>query len=154
MSCGPASVAMTEVYYTSRIRADLELRMRELSQKYPGKFTEIGGTGMGNLVNILREEGIKTYDLIYAKDIWAYIYAYAKDNTPLILHVQWANGAHFIVCPCVYKADQKVIFLDPWYGLVELAGSSLPDYVGGDPTGTFGPVAKGKLSGWIIITKR
>jgi Peptidase C39 family len=156
MSCGPASVAMTEVYYKSGIVADLESRVRKLSQKYPGRFTEEQGTNVKNLVYVLRDEGIKCYDALCADAaaVWSYLYAYAKDNTPVIVHISWGNGGHFAICPYVYKNDWRCIFLDPWYGLVEIGGAQLPKYVVGDPTGTFAPVAKGQLSGWIIITKR
>lgn len=152
-SCGPACVAMTKVYYTSSIKENLEAEVRQLSQNYPGKFTESGGTSIRNLVDVLRAEGIKTYDAIYTNNVWSYLYTYAHDNTPIIVHIDWAGGgAHVSVCICVYKSDQKCIFLDPWYGLVEIAGSQLPKYTVSDPTGTFGSVAQGSLSGWIVMT--
>ncbi len=156
-SCGPAAVAMTEVYYKSSIVANLEAQVRKLSQKYPGRFTEDGGTNVKNLVYVLREEGIKAYDAVDAKPggVWAYLYKYAKDSTPVIVHISWTpGGGHFAVCAYVYKKDQKCIFLDPWYGLVELAGSQLPKYTIGDPSGPFGVFAEGRLSGWIIVTRR
>lgn len=157
-SCGPASVAMTEVYYKSSVTANLETRVRQLSQKYPGKFTEDGGTNMDNLVYVLRDQGIKCYDVTGAQPaakVWNYLYAYAKDNTPVIVHISWTpGGGHFAVCVHVYKSDLKCIILDPWYGLVEVYGPDLPKYVVGDPTGNFPPVAKGNLSGAIIVTKR
>jgi hypothetical protein len=157
MSCGPAAVAMTEVYYNSKATANLETRVRQLSQKYPGKFTENGGTDMGNLVNILREENIKCYDLttVQPASVWSYLYQYANDNTPVIVHISWTpTGGHFAVCVCVYKNDQKCIFLDPWFGLVEISGSQLPNYNIGDPTSTFGVFATGRLTGNIIVTRR
>jgi hypothetical protein len=43
----------------------------------------------------------------------------------------------------------KVIFLDQWFGLVELSGSQLPNYWVGDP-GPFGVYAAGTLSGLIM----
>ncbi len=156
MSCGPACVAMTEVYYKSSVTANLEARVRGLSQKYPGKFIETGGTGVTNLVSVLREEGIKTYDALHVDPtrVWAYLYQYAKDSTPIIVHIAWNVGAHFSICVNVYKTDQRCIFLDPWYGLVEFAGSQIPKYTVADSTGTFAPVANGNFSGWIIVTRR
>ncbi len=151
-SCGPASVAMTEVYYKSQVIGDPEARARQLSQKYPGHFTETGGTYINNLAYVLREEGIKCYDPFYTVAVWNYLYAYANDNTPVIVQIAWqGGGGHFAVCVCVYKTDQKCIFLDPWYGLVERAGSTLPDYSIGTPE--FG-TTPGKLSGWILLTRR
>jgi hypothetical protein len=38
MSCGPACVAMTEVYSKSRVEANMEQIAREISQKYEGRF--------------------------------------------------------------------------------------------------------------------
>jgi hypothetical protein len=157
MSCGPASVAMTEVYYKSGITENLEAKVRQISQKYPGKFTEEAGTNVKNLVAVLRDEGVRCYDAVNVQPgvVWNYLYQYAKDETPVIVHIGWnPGGAHFATCVYVYKSDQKVIFLDPWYGLVEITGSALPNYVVVDPTGTFPPVAQGKLTGWIIVTRR
>lgn len=154
-SCGPASVAMTEVYYKSGITADLEARVRQLSQQYAGNWTQEGGTSVSNLADVLRAERIQCYNAFNAQPggVWSYLYQYAKDSSPVIVHIQWNKGAHFAVCANVYKNDQKVIFLDPWYGLVELPGSQLPNYWVGDPSGPFGVYAAGTLSGWIVVTK-
>jgi hypothetical protein len=157
-SCGPASVAMTKVYYTSSISAELEAEARQLSQNYPDYFTESNGTGsIKNLASVLRAEGVKTYDALFVKNVWAYLYAHANDNTPVLCHIRWPKGGHkgghFNVCVQVYKTDQRCIFLDPWYGLVEIAGSNLPKYTVQDSAGAFEPVAVGELSGWNIVTK-
>ncbi|MBX3570250.1 MAG: hypothetical protein KF914_19470 [Rhizobiaceae bacterium] len=155
MSCGPASVAMTEVYSKSKVESNLEALLRDISQRFPGNFTEKDGTDMPNLASILRTRGIQCYDAhnFGAGAVWSYLYAYATDRTPAIVHISWGNGGHFAVCIKVYKNDHHCIFLDPWYGLVEIVGSSLPAYTVGDPTGNFPPVAKGQLSGWLIVTK-
>lgn len=154
-SCGPASVAMTEVYYKSSIVADLETRVRSISQKYPGAWKASVGTMVSNLVDVLRHEGVKCYDELCVQPaaVWPYLYQYARESTPIIVHITWGKGAHFAVCPWVYK-DWTCVFLDPWYGLVEVDGANLPKYIVGDPTGNFEPVAKGSLSGWCVITKR
>src|SRR6202043_1922823 len=69
--------------------------------------------------------------------VWPYLYTYAKDSTPVIVYISWGkgNGAHAALCVYVYKSDQKCIFLDPGYGLVEFAGSQLPAYTVTDNTG-------------------
>jgi hypothetical protein len=154
MSCGPACVAMAKVYYTSSITANLEAETRRLSQYFPGGFTESDGTDIKNLAEVLRREGVATYDACYVANVWTYLYAYAKDSTQMIVHVKWTSGAHFSLCPQVYKADQRCVFLDPWYGLVEIPGPALPSYTVQDPTGNFPAVAAGTLSGWILVTKR
>ena len=150
-SCGPACAAMTEVYYKQSIVANLEGRIRALSQKYPGRFRDGAGTSMDNLVDVLREEGVKTWNVVRTDRVWAYLYKYANDDTPVIVEINWDTGAkHLVVCPYVYKSDQHCIFLDPGYGLVELPGPSLPAY-------GFAPGKQwrvGALSGQLIITHR
>lgn len=154
-SCGPASVAMTKVYYTSSVSASLEAEARRLSQNYSDNFTESKGTGsIKNLASVLRAEGVETYDALFVQNVWAYLYAYARDDTPVLCHVRWAVGGHFVVCAHVYRSDQTCVFLDPWYGLVQISGSKLPTYTVQDSTGTFAPAAVGALSGWIVVTKR
>ena len=46
MSCGPASVAMVESQYKQACMIDPESRARQLSQNYPDRFTQAGGTGL------------------------------------------------------------------------------------------------------------
>ena len=81
-SCGPACVAMTKVYYTSSISEGLEAETRRISQNYPGKFTETGGTLITNLVSVLQQEGVKTYKALQVGNVWNYIYGYTKEETP------------------------------------------------------------------------
>jgi hypothetical protein len=147
-SCGPACAAMAEVYYKQKTVANLEGRVRALSQKYPGRFRDGVGTSMDNLVEVLRDEGVKTYDVVRTDRVWAYLYKYANDNTPVIVEIDWITGAkHLVLCPYVYKSDWHCIFLDPRPGLIELTGPSLPAFrlvQNSSPVGT--------LSGQIIIT--
>jgi hypothetical protein len=151
MSCGPACVAMTQIYMSQISTGHMEAKARALSQKYKGAFTEAAGTQMSNLVQILRGEGYPCYDMVNAGPggVWSYIYAYAKDNVPVIAHVEWSPvAAHFVMCVNVYKSDQHCIFLDPAYGMTELKGWELPYYAAGSPK-----AAVGALSGWLIIMK-
>lgn len=145
MSCGPASVAMCESQYKMQCMVNPEGRARELSQKYEGKWTAEGGTNAGNLSYVLNAEGVKTYACTYSppNKLWDYFSAYVKERTPTICHIAWTKGGHFVVCRKVYP-DGTIVFLDPWYGLVEVQYSNLPSY---NPTG-----ATGKLSGWLNIT--
>jgi len=147
MSCGPASVAMTESQYKLQCMVNPEGRARELSQKYEGKWTAEGGTMAGNLSYVLNAEGVKTYAVTYSppEKLWDYFNYYVKDRTPMICHIAWTSGGHFVVCRRVY-ADGTMVFLDPWYGLVEVKYSDLPKY---SPPG-----ASGKLSGWLNVTYR
>jgi hypothetical protein len=147
MSCGPASVAMTESQYKLQCMVNPEGRARELSQKYDGKWTAEGGTMAGNLTHVLNAEGVKTYAVTYSppEKLWDYFSYYVKDRTPMICHIAWTKGGHFAVCRRVYP-DGTIVFLDPWYGLVEVKYKDLPNY---NPTG-----ATGKLSGWLNVTYR
>jgi hypothetical protein len=144
-SCGPACVAMVEDSYKQACMVDGEGRARQLSQKYPGKWTATGGTAdMENLTDVLNAEGVKAYRATWVgTSLYSYLAYYAKEKTPVIVHVRWGpNSGHFIVCPFV-DADGTIPFHDPWYGLVETQGASLPAYA---PTG-----ASGTLSGWIVV---
>ena len=147
MSCGPASVAMTESQYKLQCMVNPEGRARELSQKYAGKWTATGGTGAANLTDVLNAEGVATYALTYSPPnrLWDYLSTYVGERTPVICHIAWTSGAHFVVCRKIYP-DGTIVFLDPWYGLVEVKYPNLPNY---NPVG-----ATGTLSGWLNITHR
>ena len=145
MSCGPASVAMVESQYKLQCMVDPEKRARELSQKYDGKWTASGGTAADNLTHVLNAEGVRTYACtqVNSNKLWDYFSYYVKDRTPMICHIAWTKGGHFVVCRKVYS-DGTIVFLDPWYGLVEVKYSNLPNY---NPSG-----AGGQISGWLNIT--
>lgn len=159
VSCGLACAAMAEVYIKSQVQASMEAIFREISQKFPGNFKEDRGASMDNIVDVLRSRGIHCYDNndYGAGGVWSYLYAYAKDTSPAIVYISWGkgNGAHAALCVNVYKSDQKCIFLDPAYGLVEFAGSQLPAYTATDNTGIYGGavIARGTLTGPMIITR-
>jgi hypothetical protein len=159
VSCGLACAAMAEVYMKSQVQANMESIFRDISQKFPENFKEDRGASMDNIVDVLRFRGIHCYDNkdYGAGGLWSYLYAYAKDSSPVIVYISWGkgNGAHATLCVNVYKSDQKCIFLDPAYGLVEFAGSQLPAYTATDNTGIYGGavIARGTLTGPLIITK-
>ena len=154
-SCAVACTAMAEVYMKSQVTANMESIFRSLSQRFPESWNENRGASMDNVVQMLRYRGLHCYDSYDygAGGVWPYLYAYANDNAPVITHIDWGvnKGAHAILCVHVYKSDQKCIFLDPFYGLVENTGSNLPTYTVG--AAGFPVIATGKLSGWLIITK-
>ena len=147
MSCGPACVAMTESHYKLKCMVNPEKRARELSQKYPGNFTVKGGTNAANLTSVLNAEGVNTYKCVDIPDpkIYSYLKHYVTDRTPTIAHIAWSKGGHFAVVRRVYD-DGTIIFLDPWYGIVEVKKKKLPSY---NPVG-----ASGRVSGWLNITFR
>lgn len=149
MSCGPASVAMTERIYKHLAQSD-EGRALRLSQKYPGNWTIDGGSNVTNLSSILNAEGVQAYSATYvgSGSVYSYLKYYASFNTPVIVHVQWSdNAGHFVVC-AIHDDDDTFVFFDPWYTIVEMAGSDLPNYVVSGITGS----ATGTLSGWLVIT--
>ena len=156
MSCGLACAAMTEVYIRSQVTANMEATFRQISQKFPGNFQEDDGTSMDNVAKVLRYRGINCYNSYDygAGGVWPYLYNYAKDATPVVVHISWGKGrgAHCAVCVYVYKSDQKCIFLDPFYGLVELGAYELPGY---NVRSAFdgAVLVHGRLPGTMIITK-
>jgi hypothetical protein len=155
-SCGLASAAMTEVYIKSQVQASMEATFRSISQRFPGNFKEDDGTSMGNVAEVLRSRGIHCYDNhdYGGGGIWPYLYAYASDKSPAICYISWGKGrgAHATVCIQVYKSDQKCVFLDPGYGLVEFSGSQLPYYSVADSAGNV--IARGTLTGPMILTRK
>lgn len=147
MSCGLACVAMAESHYKKMCMIDPEKRARELSQKYEGKWTAEGGTYAGNLSYVLNAEGVKCYAATDIPDdqFFNYLSHYVKDNAPTIVHIKWSKGGHFTLCRKIYS-DGTIVFLDPWYGVVEVNKKNLMTY---NPTG-----ASGQLSGLMNITYR
>jgi predicted double-glycine peptidase len=145
MSCGPASVAMVESQYKLACMVNPEGRARELSQNWEGRWTAEGGTMASNLSYILNAEGVKTYAATHTTKLWDYFSYYVKETTPMICHIAWTSGGHFVVCKKVYS-DGTIVFLDPWYGLVEVQYANLPKYTP--------PGASGQLSGWLNVTYR
>ncbi len=147
-SCGPACVAMAESFYKLACMVDPEARARQLSQNYPGKFTATGGTGAGNLAYVLNAEGVPTYAStgVGPSKIFDYAWYYIGERTKIIAHISWPNGGgHFTLLKEIW-ADHTLLFLDPWYDVVEVPRASLPNY---NPKG-----ASGSLSGWLTITHR
>ena len=146
-SCGPASVAMVERIYKHLQRSD-EPRARAISQKYPGRWTIEGGAYMNNLSSVLNTEGVKAYKETYVgpAKIRSYLRYYASFSTPVIVHVEWGGTSamgHFVVC-AIADTDNTFVFYDPWYGIIEIAGSDLPKYRVSDSTGV--------LTSWLVMT--
>lgn len=146
-SCGPACVAMAEEIYKQACMIDPEGKARRLSQNYPGKFTATGGTNVTNLAYVLNAEGVPAYAATDCSSrLYDYLWHYVKARTPTIAHISWAGGGgHFTLCRMVDE-DGTMVFLDPWYGVVEVRRNNLPNY---NPTG-----ATGTLSGWLVITHK
>lgn len=147
-SCGPACIAMAESLYKLQCMIDPERRARLISQEYPGSFTEAGGTRADNLAYVLNRIGVKAYggtDVTTGK-LFDYFWQYIGDRTPIIAHISWQNGGgHFTLLRQI-DADHRLIFLDPWYDIVEVPRSQLPTYNVPGGSGTF--------SGWLTITHR
>lgn len=149
-SCGPACVAMAEGAYRMQCMVDGEGRARQLSQRYPGRWTAAGGTeAMMNLSYVLNAEGVRTYGAtnVTPGGLYSYLSFYAQERTPAIVRVGWSgHGGHFVVVPYV-DPDGRVFFHDPWYGFHECNASDLPAY---NPR----PDVSGQLSGHIVVTYR
>jgi hypothetical protein len=149
MSCGPACVAMTESLYKQACMIDPERRAREISQLYPKSFDPKVGTYPSNLSYVLNHIGVQAYraEGIASNKLFDYFWAYCGDRTPIIAHIAWSGGGgHFTMLRQIDKSDHRLIFLDPWYDVVEVARKALPKYGKGGAAGT--------LSGWMVITYR
>jgi hypothetical protein len=147
MSCGPACVAMAEEIFKQACLIDPEGRARQISQNYEGRFTATGGTNVTNLAYVLNALSVPAYAATdCSARLYDYLHYYVKDRTPTIAHISWASGGgHFTLCRIV-DDDGTMVFLDPWYGVVEVRRSNLPNYNATGATGT--------LSGWLVITHR
>ncbi len=147
-SCGPACVAMAESFYKMACMLDPEARARQLSQNYPGRFTESGGTDTTNLAYVLNAEAVPCYGgtNVGQNRLFDYFWQYCGERTKIIAHIAWSNGGgHFTLLKQI-DANHRMIFLDPWYDVVEVDRARLPNYnVAG---------AAGTLSGWLVITHR
>lgn len=93
----------------SQAKANMEAVFRDISQKSPQSWKEDTGASMHNLVKVLHYRGIHCYDNYDygAGGVWPYLYAYAKDSTPIIVYISWGkgNGAHATLCVYVHKSD-------------------------------------------------
>jgi hypothetical protein len=147
-SCGPACVAMAERMYKGLSRSD-ENRALQLSVQYSGGFTMEGGTYSRNVSSVLNAEGVRAYQAwnVGYPSVYSYLKFYASFYTPVVAKVQWySGGAHFVLC-AISDPDDTFVFYDPWYGVVEAAGSQFPYY--NSPDG-----AEGYFDGWLVITRQ
>ena len=128
-SCGPAAVAMVESLHFHKPYS--EARIRYISDLYPGGWSATGhaGTQVRNLVYVLQgSAGLNaTLHHPHGKGA-AFLLRNIHKSRPAIVRVAWNPvRGHFIVCPRMYD-DGTTVFLDPWYGLVELRAKELPSY--------------------------
>ena len=93
------------------------------------RFTETGGTGAGNLAYVLNAEGVPCYASTgVGNKLFDYCNYYLSERTAIIAHISWASGGgHFTVLSEI-DSNQRLYFLDPWYDVVEVSRSSLPNY--------------------------
>lgn len=148
-SCGPACVAMAESFYKMACMVDPESRARQISQKFPGNFTAKGGTRSDNLAYVLNALGVQCYASEGAPStkIFDYFWHYIGERTKIIAHISWnGGGGHFTLLKEIDRSTHRMLFLDPWYDVVEVDRANLPAY---SKNG-----AVGKLSGWLTITYR
>jgi hypothetical protein len=87
---------------------------------------------VANLEAVLRSEGVNARSIesgaLDGSDVPAMIKHFVGPSTPAILQVHWTTGGqHKVVCRRL-DPDGTLIFLDPWYGLVEMPVSRLPKY--------------------------
>ncbi|HLA95306.1 MAG TPA: papain-like cysteine protease family protein [Pyrinomonadaceae bacterium] len=150
-SCGPACVAMVEETYKQACLIDPEGRARQISQDFPGRFQADTGTTAGNLAYVLNAIGVPCYasEFVPQARMFDYFWQYVSDRTPVIAKILWAGGGgrHFSVLKEINRTTHKMIFLDPWYDVVEINRADLPRYSAGGG-------ANGTLEGWLTIPHR
>ncbi len=158
MSCGPACVAMANSIYKQLCTNDPEGQTRRISGQFAGGYHPDTGTMMDNLSHILTTLNIRNTGALQAASGAALLTSLAvnvDETHPAILHVEFNNGAkHFVLCVRMLTGSRLVI-LDPWYGLQEVAGNRLPAY--GARCGTtdrcsLNEQAAGNFSRWVIYT--
>jgi hypothetical protein len=148
---------MTERIYKHLSRSD-EQRALDFSVKFPGGFNIDAGVTMSNISAVLNAEGVSAYKAVNigSASVASYLRFYACYSTPCIVHIVWgsvqhpAGGAHAVVCAIYDPPDDNFVFFDPWYGIVEVTGKQLPNYVitGGPNL----PSGSGQTSGWLVVT--
>lgn len=149
-SCGPASVAMAESFYKQACMIDPEGRARQISRQFPGRFEAASGTTAGNLAYVLNAIGVPCYasECVPQNRLFDYFWHYIGERTKIIAKILWSGGGrHFTVLKEIDPATHRMLFLDPWYDVVEVDRARLPNYnAGGGAVGT--------LEGWLTITCR
>ena len=148
-SCGIACVGMI----IGRMRGQLfdEKSLRQYSGLFEqGKYNPMPTTGykagvgteMENLSIMLRKVSISAV-LNHFHDVMS-VFKKASIAHPVLAHVEWSSGAHFVVVDGVNRGT-RVVVCDPYpkYGLREV--EHMPSY---NPDGK----SPGKFSGWIIRT--
>jgi len=158
-SCGPACVAMANSIYKQICTEDPEGAARRISQQFTGSYHPDLGTMMSNLVNVMTAMNIRNHGVqreASGSDLLSGIYANVTETRPAILHVEFNNGAkHFVLCVRVLSGD-RVVVLDPWYGLQEVNGNRLPAYAASCAARgrcTAGQQGPGNFSLWVIYTR-
>jgi hypothetical protein len=137
---------MAESQYKQACMIDPEGRARQVSQQFPGRFTATGGTGAENLAYVLNAIGVPAWktDSLSATRLFDYFYAYCSERTPIIAHIGWTGGGgHFTLLKQI-DSDHRMIFLDPWYDIVEVERRNLPNY----------GIVGGTMRGWLTIPHR
>lgn len=124
-TCGPACVYMVERILRQQSIVGGEVRVRQLTELLPDGYQEGHGTqSYRALADVLVAIGIPA-SASHTTNVAAFV---ATAGFPFIARVGWlSGGGHFVVCAGL-NGSNGIVCLDPWYGLVEPARSSLPAY--------------------------
>jgi ABC-type bacteriocin/lantibiotic exporter with double-glycine peptidase domain len=148
MSCGIACIAMIE-NIVKRTRGYNETTLQEKSQELGvgGGYQELGGTYLGNMALLLREEGIPSpgYNFCNPLQMDGVLGYYLRAGKPVILQVTWESGArHYVLAVGLNK--NKVVICDPGSGVVETSLAGFPMY----KTKYRHKPAVGMINGWYL----
>lgn len=155
-SCGPACCFMVYCMVKRQSHVGGEEYQRNLAVKYGAKLQDLqtGGPGVGSglLKKILEDQGLKIDHRQLAVGELASMMITSSEARPIIFHIKWSFGGHFVVCAGSNRAG--AVILDPWYGLVEVpipSGIALKFKSIFDTGLDYSPTSKdsGTFSGWF-----
>ena len=152
MSCGIACVAMIE-NIVKHTRGYNETTLQEKSQDIGfGGYHELGGTYLGNMAQLLREEGIDCPGYAYCNPVSMdqVLGFYLRAQKPAILQVTWENGGRHYVLGVGMHGQETVVICDPGSGVVEAKLHMLPRY----QTKYQHKKAVGMINGWYMPAVR
>jgi hypothetical protein len=136
LSCGPAVARMVIASETGRLVPESQLRQQ--SQKYPGGYDPINGTGMSNVAILLQENGVsdvRMHDDLSIDELQAA----TAGGHPAIAHCVNEDGSgHFLVVDDVRDnpdGTRTVSGRDPWEpgegARYQLSEAEFADYYSG-----------------------
>jgi uncharacterized Zn-binding protein involved in type VI secretion len=116
MSCGIASTRMVIATITGKTISEATLRTE--SQSYPGSYTDVDGTRLDNLTDLLRANGVANASTPKSGQSIDDLQRATAGGAPAIAHFRNpGGGGHFVVVDGVRDnsdGSQTIMLRDPW----------------------------------------